>query len=273
MSAVAEPPSAVQVRGAQRRIWMVLIGGVIGVYPFALVLLVWWLLTATHALSPFALPTPNHVFTRARELSSDGTLWDATRITFERVLMAWLLAVAVGATIGILIGRIRLVRLALRPIVGYLFPTPKIALYPAMLILLGFGTTSKVALGFIEALFPILLATAAASSQVDASLVWSARALGTSQSRALRRVILPASVPGIMTGARIGLVGAMAGTFLAELIAGSDGLGHMMTAASRLLAISDMYVAMITMSLGGLLLDRLFLLLRSRALAWSHEVA
>jgi NitT/TauT family transport system permease protein len=76
-----------------------------------------------------------------------------------------------------------------------------------------------------------------------------------------------------MTGARIGLVGAMAGTFLAELIAGSDGLGHMMTAASRLLATSDMYVAIITMSIGGLLLDRLFLLVRSRVLAWSYEVA
>ena len=165
----------------------------------------------------------------------------------------------------------RPVRLALRPLVSFLFPAPKIALYPAMLIVFGLGSASKVALGFSEALFPLLLATAAGTSQVEPRLVWSAAALGTPRRALLQRVVIPAALPAILTGARIGLVGAIIGVFLGEMIAGADGLGHMMAVAYRTLDTPDMYVAIIAISLVGYVLDRAFLLARRRALAWSAE--
>ena len=243
-------------------------------YPFALIGSVWWLLSVFGVLgNEFVAPPPGRVWDRARVLIDDGTLADQTLATLRRVLIAYALALLVGAVLGTLIGSLRPVRAALRPVVAFLFPTPKVALYPAMLIVFGLGSGSKIAFGFAEAVFPILLATAAGTSQVEPRLMWSAAALGTSRRSALTRVVVPAALPAIMTGARIGLVGAIVGVFLGEMIAGADGLGHMMAVAYRTLATPDMYVAILTVSLCGYLLDRALLATRGRLLAWSPEEA
>lgn len=245
---------------------------VMRIYPFALIVALWWLLAKLGTLgNEFVMPPPDRVFDRAKLLVEEGSLVDETLTTLRRVVIAYGLALVAGIVIGTLIGRVRPVRQALRPIVSFLFPTPKVALYPAMLIVFGLGSTSKIAFGFSEALFPVLLATAAGTSQVEPRLLWSAAALGTSSRTSLVKVVIPAALPGILTGARIGLVGAIIGVFLGEMIAGADGLGHMMAVAYRTLDTADMYVAIITISVIGYLLDRTFLLARRRLLAWSEE--
>ncbi|MGH3441767.1 MAG: ABC transporter permease [Nitriliruptorales bacterium] len=244
------------------------------VYPFALIVIAWWQLSAHGVLgNEFVMPSPQRVFERAKLLASEGTLPDQTIATLRRVLVAYGLALVVGTVVGTLMGRIRYVRLALRPVVSFFFPTPKVALYPAMLIIFGLGSASKIAFGFAEALFPVLLAAAAATSQIEPRLLWSASALGTSRRAAFVKVVVPAALPGILTGARIGLVGALIGVFLGEMIAGANGLGHMMAVAYRVLNTPDMYVAIVTVSLIGFGLDRTFLFVRSRLLAWSPEEA
>jgi ABC-type nitrate/sulfonate/bicarbonate transport system permease component len=244
------------------------------IYPFVLLVAVWWLLADRGVLgNEFVMPPPGRVLDRARTLVADGTLVDQTLVTLREALLAFALALLAGVVLGTLVGRVRAVRLALRPLVSFLFPTPKIALYPAMLILLGLGSASKVAFGFAEALFPVLLATAAGTSQIDPRLVWSAAALGTSCRAALVKIVVPAALPAILTGARIGLVGATVGVFLGEMIAGAEGLGHMMAVAYRTLDTPGMYVAIITVSVAGYALDRAFLVARRRLLAWSAEEA
>jgi ABC-type nitrate/sulfonate/bicarbonate transport system permease component len=236
-------------------------------YPFALLLAAWWLAAG----NAFVLPPPADVLDRFRELAAEGVLAGETLVTLRRVLLAYALALVAGVALGTLIGCVRPVRLALRPLVSFLFPAPKVALYPAMLIVLGLGSASKVALGFSEALFPILLATAAGTSQVEPRLVWSAAALGTPRRAVLPRVVIPAALPAILTGARIGLVGAIVGVFLGEMLAGADGLGHLMAVAYRTLETPTMYVAILAISLIGYALDRTLLLARRRLLAWSPE--
>jgi ABC-type nitrate/sulfonate/bicarbonate transport system permease component len=235
-------------------------------YPFALIAAVWWLLTALGVLgNEFVAPPPDRVLDRARAMLDDGSLVDQTLFTLRRVLIAYALALVAGVAIGTLIGSVRSVRAALRPVVSFLFPTPKVALYPAMLIVFGLGSGSKVAFGFAEALFPVLLATAAATSQVEPRLVWSAAALGRSRLR----VVLPAALPAVLTGARIALVGAIIGVFLGEMIAGADGLGHQMAVGYRTLDTTGMYVAIIAVSVIGFALDRTFLAVRRRLTAWA----
>jgi ABC-type nitrate/sulfonate/bicarbonate transport system permease component len=266
-----QPPAAPVARvlhGALRVVgWIA-----IRVYPFALIIALWWLLSERGVFgNEFVMPPPDRVFDRGKVLVESGTLGDETWITLRRVLIAYGLAVGVGIVLGALIGRIEVVRQALRPIVSFLFPTPKVALYPAMFIVFGLGSASKIAFGFSEAVFPIVLATAAGTSQIEPRLLWSASALGTSPRAALFRVVIPAALPSILTGARIGLVGAIIGVFLGEMIAGADGLGHMMAVAYRTLETSDMYVAILTISIIGFLLDRTFLAARGRLLSWSAE--
>jgi ABC-type nitrate/sulfonate/bicarbonate transport system permease component len=231
----------------------------------ALVLAAWWL--ASRVTSEFVLPTPGEVADRA--WSERDALLDQIAVTFGRVAAAYALACLAGVALGTLIGRVDVVRRALRPVVSFLFPAPKVALYPAMLIVLGLGAASKIALGFAEALFPVLLATAAGTSRIDTRLVWVGKTLDVRAQ--LLRIVIPAALPSILTGARIGLVGAIVGVFLAEMIAGADGLGHQMAIAYRTLDTPDMYVAILAVSLTGYALDRAFLLARRRALAWSVE--
>jgi ABC-type nitrate/sulfonate/bicarbonate transport system permease component len=246
----------------------------VSVYPFALALGAWWLLARWGVLgNEFVLPGPQQVFERGRDLAADGTLAHEIAVTLERVLLAFGLALVAGVALGALLGRSRRARPALRPVVSFLFPVPKVALYPAMVIVLGLGSGSKVALGFAEALFPILLATAAGTSRVDARLVWSAAALGTPRRGLGAKVVLPAALPAILTGARIGLVGAIVGVFLGEMIVAADGLGHLMAASYRTLDTPAMYVAIVAVALTGFLLDRGLLLARRHLLAWSDEEA
>ena len=242
------------------------------VYALGVLLVLWYVLARSGVLgNKFVMPTPAMVWDAARVLIEDGTLQHQAWVTLRRVLIAFGLALVCGATVGILIGRIRTVRYLLRPLVQFLFPTPKVALYPAMLIIFGLGSASKIAFGFSDAFLVIVIASAAAASQVDARLVWSAEGLGLSRWSIFPRVVLPAALPGILTGARIGLVGALVGVFLGELIAGADGLGQMMAVSYRTLHTADMYVVIVTISLIGFFLDRLFLFARSRLLAWSPE--
>lgn len=243
-------------------------------YPFVLIVGAWWFLASRGVLgNEFVMPPPGKVWDRAREMIDDGSLLEQTRSTLGRVFLAYVLAVIVGVVIGTLIGRLQAFRWTVRPVVSFLFPTPKVALYPAMTIVFGLGAASKVAFGFAEALFPVLLATAAGTSQIEPRLVWSASALGTSPRASLLRVVVPAALPSILTGARIALVGSIVGVYLGEMIAGGDGLGHVMAVAYRTLRTPDMYVSIITISLTGYALDRTFLLARRRLLSWSSEEA
>jgi NitT/TauT family transport system permease protein len=233
----------------------------------AVALALWWVLAATG--NEFTLPPPPRVYDRARELLDDGTLARETLTTFGRVALAFALACVAGVMLGLLLGGPA--RRALRPLVSFLFPAPKVAFYPALVIVFGLGSASKVALGFAEALFPVLLASAAGASQVDPRLRWSAAALGTSRRSQLVKVVLPAALPSILSGARIGLVGAIIGVFLGEMIAAADGLGHLMAISYRSLDTPGLYVAILAVSLLGYTLDRAFLLARRRLLRWSHE--
>ena len=158
------------------------------------------------------------------------------------------------------------------PIVRVLAPLPKVALYPALLLLLGFGHESKITLVAADALFPILLSTYYGASMVEQKLIWSAMAAGTPRRQILFKVVLPAAVPSILTGCRIGLVISCIVVFLAEMITSTDGLGHVLVTAARTFQAVDMFVPLITISLLGLILNGLLQALRSYLLRGFPEV-
>jgi NitT/TauT family transport system permease protein len=149
------------------------------------------------------------------------------------------------------------------PLVRVLAPLPKVALYPAMILILGFDDASKITLVAADAVFPILLATYQGTSAVEPKLVWSARAAGTSQRRALFTVVLMAALPSVLTGCRIGLIISCIVVFLAEMITSTDGLGYMLVLAGRNFRTVDMFVPLISISILGLTLNAAFNTLRT----------
>jgi NitT/TauT family transport system permease protein len=173
------------------------------------------------------------------------------------------IALVLGVGLGLLGATNRVAGAALRPLVRVLAPIPKIALYPALVLSLGFDDASKIALVAADALFPILLASYGGAAAVEPKLVWSARAAGTSARAAIWKVVLPATLPPSSPGSRIGLVVACIVVFLAEMITSTDGLGYLLVRAARSFQTVDMFVPLIAISAIGLALNA--------ALAWARR--
>ncbi|NWG24313.1 MAG: ABC transporter permease [Pseudorhodoplanes sp.] len=243
----------------------------VGLLPIVLLLGLWQGLVFLKYAPPTLLPGPVTVFSRFFSLLGDPQFLQHGATTSFRLFSGFALAVAVGVGLGILAVGNRVVAAILRPLIRVLAPVPKIALYPAFILTLGFDHSSKIALVFVDAVFPILLATYQGALSVEPKLVWSARAAGVSQTRALFTIVLMAALPSILTGCRIGLVIACIVVFLSEMINSTDGLGYLLVRAARNFQTVDMFVPIISISILGLILNAAFNALRARLLVGYPE--
>jgi ABC-type nitrate/sulfonate/bicarbonate transport system permease component len=244
----------------------------LGFIPIALLIAVWQALVSFGYAPATLLPPPGRVFARLVQQLTDSEFQQAIAATLFRLFTGFSIAVVLGVAIGIAAAVNPAVNAVVRPIVRVLAPLPKVALYPALLLLLGFGHESKIALVIADALFPILLSTYYGASMVEQKLIWSAMAAGTPRYQILFKVVLPAAMPSILTGCRIGLVISCIVVFLAEMITSTDGLGHVLVTAARTFQAVDMFVPLITISLLGLILNGLLQALRSYLLRGFPEV-
>jgi ABC-type nitrate/sulfonate/bicarbonate transport system permease component len=238
----------------------------VGTIPIALIVALWYGIAASGLAPPALLPPPQAVLARLIEQLGNPTFLQHAATTLFRLFVGYAIAVVLGVMLGLAATGSRVVEALLKPLVRVLAPVPKIALYPAFILVLGFEHASKIALVIADAMFPILLATYQGTAAVEPKLVWSARAAGVSPVRTLFGVVLMAALPSVLTGARIGLVIACIVVFLAEMITSTDGLGHLLVLAARNFRTVDMFVPLISISLIGLALNAGFNLLRARLL-------
>jgi ABC-type nitrate/sulfonate/bicarbonate transport system permease component len=243
-----------------------------GLVPIALLVAVWQALVSFGYAPVTLLPPPGLVFARLGQQLVTGTFQQEIAATLFRLFTGFAIAVVLGVSIGLAAAANPAVNAVVRPLVRVLAPLPKVALYPALLLLLGFSHESKITLVAADALFPILLSTYYGASTVEQKLIWSAMAAGTSPREILFKVVLPAAMPSILTGCRIGLVISCIVVFLAEMITSTDGLGHLLVTAARTFQAVDMFVPLITISLLGLILNGALEALRSFLLRGFPEV-
>jgi len=244
----------------------------LGAIPIALLIAVWQGLVSFGYAPVTLLPPPGRVFYRMVQQLLTSTYQQDIAATLFRLFAGFSVAVFLGVTVGLAAAVNPAVNAVVRPIVRVLAPLPKVALYPALLLLVGFGHQSKIMLVTFDALFPILLATYYGASTVEQKLIWSAMAAGTPPREILYKVVLPAAAPSILTGCRIGLVISCIVVFLAEMITSTDGLGHVLVTAARKFQAVDMFVPLITISLLGLILNGLLQAVRSYLLRGFPEV-
>ena len=235
----------------------------IGIVPIAFILALWHALAVSGATPAAILPPPSAVFARLFQQFGNAQYWDNVAITLFRLFAGFSIAVVIGVSLGLAATGSRLVESLVRPLVRVLAPLPKVALYPAMILILGFDHASKITLVAADAVFPILLATYQGTMAVEPKLVWSARAAGTSPRAALFKVVLMAAMPSVLTGCRIGLIISCIVVFLAEMITSTEGLGYLLVRAGRNFETVDMFVPLISISILGLTLNAAFNMLRA----------
>jgi NitT/TauT family transport system permease protein len=235
----------------------------LGAIPIALLIAVWQAINSFGYAPPALLPPPGIVFSRLFHQLLDSTFQFQIATTLFRLFTGFAIAVVLGVSLGIAAATYPAINAVVRPVVRVLAPLPKVALYPAFLLLLGFDHQSKIMLVAADALFPILLSTYYGASTVEQKLIWSAMAAGTPPRQILFKVVLPAAAPSILTGCRIGLVISCIVVFLAEMITSTNGLGFVLVTAARTFQAVDMFVPLITISLLGLILNGLLQAARS----------
>jgi len=243
----------------------------VGLRPLILVAgaLVAWELTARSALwSPIVFPSLvniGHEF--ALFVSRSDRLLEAWTSLY-RALGGFALAAVVGVVIGMLMGRSELVAGLLDPLFSGTYAVPKLALFPIFIFVFGIGSLSKVALIFLECLYPIVIMTYHGSRGVNRVLLWSAQNMGASRAQILRRVVVPATAPFIFAGFRVALPIAMIVVVITEMISSADGLGYVVIYSLASLRTDRMLAVVVAIALLGLALDRALVALRNRLVYW-----
>jgi NitT/TauT family transport system permease protein len=167
-----------------------------------------------------------------------------------------------------LMGRSAFVAGLLEPLFSGTYAVPKLALFPIFIFVLGIGSLSKVALVFLECLYPIVIITSQGARGVDRVLLWSAQSMGASRVEILRRIVIPATAPFIFAGFRVALPVAMIVVVITEMISSADGLGYQVIYALSSLKTDRMLALVVVIALLGWLLDRGLVALRDRLVYW-----
>jgi taurine transport system permease protein len=205
----------------------------------ALAFLAWIAATQTGLVKPLFLPRLGSVlgaFSDALDGRIDGApLLEHVATSLMRVVSAFALAALVGIPVGLATGLNPTLRAALDPFIEFYRPLPPLAYLPLVIIWFGIGETSKILLIFLACFAPVALAARAGVSAASIDQVNAARALGASRAQVVRHVVLPAALPDILVGLRIGMGVGWTTLVAAEMVAASTGIGQMVLNASNFL--------------------------------------
>jgi NitT/TauT family transport system permease protein len=238
--------------------------GYVGAVVFMLVL---WEVTSLLLRSP-ALPVPMDAFGQVVE--QFDKLVPHLGYSALRVTVAMGLGLVVGAPLGLILGRSRRADLVFGPLVFLNYPVPKVVFLPVLLVVLGIGNASIIALIAIILFFQILVTARDAARSIPAASVLSVRSLGADRWQVFTQVVVPGAMPEIFTALRIGAGTAVAVLFFSESVAGSTGLGWFVFDAWGRVRYSEMFAGILAMALLGVLLYEAIELAESRVCRWER---
>jgi NitT/TauT family transport system permease protein len=185
-----------------------------------------------------------------------------------RALGGFAAAAGVGIFLGILMGRSKTIAGLLDPLFSGTYAVPKLALFPIFIFVFGIGSLSKVALVFLECLYPIVIMSYAGARSVNRVLLWSAQNMGASRAEILRRVVIPATAPFVFAGFRVAVPVAMIVVVITEMVSSADGLGYLVIYSLSSLRTDRMLAVVVVIALLGYALDKAVVLARDRLIYW-----
>ncbi len=236
----------------------------------AAALLLWWTATGLGWVAPIFLPSPGDVLHAGRIVLMRGELLADVLVSARRVFLGFALAALVAVPLGIVMGVWRPAKAIMDPFVSILRPLPSITWIPLSILWLGIGEMQKVAIVFMGSWVYILLYTVESTRRLDPVLLRAARNLGASDFAVMREVILPGSLPGIISGLKVTLAISWSCVLTAEMIAAQSGLGALIWQAKDWGNLPLVLVGMLCISLTVLVADWLALRLERWLLPWER---
>src|SRR5260221_3403356 len=240
---------------------------------WVVIIVAWQALASFGLVSSFLFPSPLDLAAATVELLLDGSLARHVGASIERVLVGFIIAAFVGVSLGVLLGWSRLISDILRPVVEALRPIPPIAWTPIAILWFGIGNAPSYFLVFIGAVFPIFINSFAAVRNVDRTQINAALCLGAGPGLLIRDVLVPAALPVIFPGLRIGLSVGWMCVVAAELIAAQSGLGYMIQQSRVLIRTRYVVSGMVTIGLIGFAMSEAMGILERRLMPWLQRPA
>ena len=226
-----------------------------------------------HFVSDFLLPSLSTVLVRLFDDLVSGDLLIGLGLTLVRTFAGFSMAAVAGVVIGVTIARFRLVRWFFDPVVSVGNPCPKIAFLPIFILWFGVFDWSKIAMVAFSSVFPVVVATWAATENVDKYLIWSAQSLGVSRRALLWQIVLPSAMPEVFTGLQIALPISLIVVIICEMTMGGEGLGGSMMTSMRFADSPGVFSGIVAIAIVGSVLVKLMEITRRRLLAWHAESA
>jgi sulfonate transport system permease protein len=220
--------------------------------------------------NPIFLPGPWTVVGAIAALAVKGQLWGHVAATLERVCVGFVTGAALALGLGLLAGQLRAVRNLVEPVVELLRPVPPLAMLPLFIVWLGIGEVSKIGFITYATFFPMFVTTVHAVRQIDPVLLRAARSLGARPAQLFVRVILPAALPEILTGMRLGIALSFFVIVISEFIGAEQGLGYLINDGRNFFLVPQMLGAAVLLGLLGYAGNALVRRIERRTLRWQQ---
>ncbi len=234
--------------------------------------LLWELLPASGVISKAYFAPPSEVFEALIRLIASGELWIHTSISLQRAITGFGLAAMIMIPLGFLMGWYKGFEEIADGLLQTLRQTSSLSLFPVFILFLGIGEISKIAVIFWGAQWPILLNTISGVKSVDPLLIKSARSMGSSAISLFRKVVIPSSLPSIITGLRLSATHSIIVLVAAEMIGAKSGLGYSVINWEYNFMIPEMYAAIVMLALLGLITNYSLVWLEKTTTKWKEEM-
>ena len=235
---------------------------------FAFLLIIWSILTYGRFVDPLFLPSPGRVFQAGVDLFSElGFTTDILNSVY-RVMMGFVVAAIIGVPIGLIMGTFKVAEAVTEPVVGFIRYMPASAFIPLFILWLGIGDIEKIAIIFVGSFFQLVLMVAVVAKNVHKDMLETAYTLGAKRFQVIRKVLLPASLPGIVDTLRIIVGWAWTYIIVAELVASASGIGYMIISSQRMLRPGNIIFGILTIGMLGLITDFFFKWLYNKLFPW-----
>jgi NitT/TauT family transport system permease protein len=271
---VARRDRADEVAAPRRSLWRRIEPTALGTGSIVLLLLVWQVLpyfVPLKAGTKLFFTVPSAVVGTLWRMIATGAIWAPLGVSATAFAIGLGLAIVVGLPLGILLGRSNMLNAMLDPFITAFNATPRLVFLPLLMLWLGIGLWSKVAIVFLGALFPLLINTYEGVRNADKLLVNVVRAFGANEWDIARLVVLPNSLPFIVVGLRLAIGRAVLGVVVAEFFGAQDGLGVVMVRAASGFRVDVVFAGLIVFAGLSLLMTGLVKLLEGRMSRWRPE--
>ena len=231
---------------------------------------------ASHVFGISGLPPAHAALRELPVILTDRESLLAILDSIRRMVTGFALALAVAIPLGLTMGRSRLVAAFFNPLLMIMYPVPKAALMPLIMLWLGVGDASKTLVIFLGVSLPVIYHAYQGARAVEQKMLWSAAAMGMDARARLLRIVFPAALPEIMVGIRTGLVLALITMVTSEMIARKQGVGDLLFNALAMAQYETVYATIVIIGLLGFAIDVGFEWLRPRLVGWAdpvHEIA